>query len=297
MPRHDAIDLPRLPPRDPQSQKNDFGRAMVIGGSVGMSGAASLAGVAALRSGAGLVTIATAEPCLPVVAAFEPACMTAELPADSEGRISYDARTQLKSICAPAIAVACGPGLGRSESLERLVTWLYGDLKQPAVFDADALFALAGHPDALSRSNAVRILTPHMGEFARLVPTDDDSREDDSREVDSREKAERLAVDKAAEWNAIVVLKGHNTLVTDGRRQFRNPTGNPGMATGGTGDVLTGVIVGLLSQGLDPFDAAQLGVYLHGLAGDLAAAALGQTSLIASDLLDFLPAAFQQHAG
>lgn len=278
--------LPSLPPRDPHSNKHDYGRAVLIGGSVGMAGAAGLAGVAAMRSGAGLVKIATAGPCLSVVASYEPSYMTAALPADAEGQISNDARAQVKSICSSASVVACGPGLGRSESLKRLVTWLFAELSQPAVFDADALFALASHPESLTRSKAARILTPHTGEFARLV----------QHAGDSREESERLAVAAAARWNAVIVLKGHHTLVTDGRRQYRNTTGNPGMATGGSGDVLTGVIVGLLSQGLEPFEAVQLGVHVHGLAGDLAADSLGQTSMIASDLLDFLPAAFQRHA-
>jgi NAD(P)H-hydrate epimerase len=176
--------------------------------------------------------------------------------------------------------------LGRSEPLQRLVSWLYTTLLQPAVFDADALFALAADPNVLSRAAGPRVLTPHPGEFARLVPDAQQPTAD----------LRQLAFNAAAAWGVVVVLKGHHTLVTDGRQQFVNPSGNPGMATGGTGDVLTGVITGLLCQRLEPFAAAQLGVYLHGVAGDMAAAEVGQTSLIASDLLRFLPQAFQQHA-
>ncbi|NIL97413.1 MAG: NAD(P)H-hydrate dehydratase [Planctomycetales bacterium] len=276
-------DLPTLPARQADTHKGDYGRALLVGGSLGMSGAISLCGTAALRSGAGLATVATAAPCLPMVAGYEPSYMTAGLPSDEQGRISNAARSLLKDLTLPATSVACGPGLGRSESLQRLTSWLYTTLSQPSVFDADALFALAADPDLLSRGAGPRVLTPHPGEFMRLVPA-------------ARQPAadlRQLAVRAAADWGVVVVLKGHRTLVTDGQRQFVNPSGNPGMATGGTGDVLSGVITGLLCQGLDPFAAAQLGVYLHGLAGDLAASELGQTSLIASDLLRFLPQAFQ----
>ena len=280
------VDLPELPPREPESHKGDYGRALLVGGSVGMTGAIGLSGAAALRSGAGLVTVATSAPCLPVVAGYEPSYMTAALPADEDGRISNAARSVLKTFTAPATCVACGPGLGRSESLQRLVNWLYTTLSQPAVFDADALYALSADSDNLSRAAGPRVLTPHPGEFARLVPDAQQPTAD----------LRQLAINAAAAWRVVVVLKGHHTLVTDGRQQFVNPSGNPGMATGGTGDVLTGVITGLLCQQLEPFAAAQLGVYLHGLAGDMAAAEVGQTSLIASDLLRFLPRAFQQHA-
>jgi NAD(P)H-hydrate epimerase len=274
-----------LPPRDPNSHKGDYGRALLVGGCVGMTGAIGLSGIAALRSGAGLVTVATAAPCLPIVAGYEPSYMTAALPADDQGRISQAARPLLETLSSAATCVACGPGLGRSESLQRLVSWLYAHLPQPAVFDADALFALSADPGVLARAAGPRVLTPHPGEFARLVP--------DARRPGS--DPAQLAVTAAAAWGAVVVLKGHRTLVTDGRRQYVNASGNPGMATGGTGDVLTGVITGLLCQQLDPFSSAQLGVYLHGVAGDMAAAKLGQTSLIASDLLCVLPKAFQRH--
>jgi NAD(P)H-hydrate epimerase len=152
------------------------------------------------------------------------------------------------------------------------------------VFDADGLNALAQQPDILTRGGGPRILTPHPGEFGRLVGKDN--------EMSTAERRDR-AIDLAIRCNAVVVLKGHQTFVTDGHRSELNTTGNPGMATGGTGDVLTGLLVALLCQGLSPFDAAHLGTYLHGLAGDLAAAELGQVSLIARDLLDYLPAAFR----
>ncbi|HVX62959.1 MAG TPA: NAD(P)H-hydrate dehydratase [Pirellulales bacterium] len=279
--------LPQLPPRDPESHKGDFGRALLIGGSRGMTGAVSLAGMAALRGGAGLVHLAMPEPCLDVVASFEPSYMTAPLAADDQGRIAGQAQRSIEELAARATAVGCGPGLGRSVDLTQLVTWLYESLSVPAVFDADALNALAERPDVLARPGGPRILTPHPGEFQRL--TSGESRL-------PRGEAEQAATELAARCGIVVVLKGHRTFITDGRQQAHNETGNPGMATGGTGDVLTGLTTALLCQNLSPFDAARLGVHLHGLAGDLAAAELGQVSLIASDLVRFLPAAFQQFA-
>ncbi len=252
-----------------------------------MTGAISLAGMAALRGGAGLVQLATPESCVDIVAAFEPSYMTAPLSADEPGRIAGQAQQAIQELAAKATAVGCGPGLGQSADLTRLVGWLYEHLPLPAVFDADALNALAEQPDVLARPGGVRILTPHPGEFQRLSQ---------AKARLPRDEAEQAAKELAARCGIIVVLKGHRTFVTDGRQQAHNETGNPGMATGGTGDVLTGLVTALLCQKLSPFDAARLGVYLHGLAGDLAAEELGQVSLIASDLVRFLPAAFQQLA-
>ena len=279
-----AADLVRLPPRSPDSHKGDFGRALLIGGSQGMAGAIALAGMAALRSGAGLVKIATAAVCQPTVASFEASVMTIPLPSDAEGRIAGSARGDIAEAAAEAAAVACCPGLGRSSDLVELVTRLYRDVKQPMVVDADALNALAQNPALLDKHAGPRIMTPHPGEFARLL----------GRETIPTDLRESLAQEFAERTGAVVVLKGHHTVVSYGQTTAIISTGNPGMATGGTGDVLTGVITAVLCQGLTPFDAARLGVYVHGLAGDLAAAELGQVSLIASDLLTYLPRAWQQ---
>ncbi|MEX2114232.1 MAG: NAD(P)H-hydrate dehydratase [Pirellulales bacterium] len=276
--------LPRLAPRRPESHKGDYGRALLIGGSQGMSGAVALAGMACLRSGAGLVTLATAAPAQATVASFEPAAMTIGLMADSGGRISSAAREAIVGAAVDATAVALGPGIGRSDDLVELVGWLYQHLPQPMVVDADALFALSKNPAALSPPPAPRILTPHPGEFARLIGVD---------KIDPADR-EPLARDFARRTGTILVLKGHRTVITDGKRLMLNTTGNAGMATGGTGDVLTGIIAALLCQHLAPFDAARLGVHVHGLAGDLAAAELGQTAMISSDLVRFLPAAWKQ---
>lgn len=276
--------LPRLPRRAADAHKGDFGLALIVAGSRGMSGAAALAGMAALRGGAGLVRVAVPEVCLDTVAAFEPSYMTVALPADAQGRLAAQAYDQILALAEPATVVACGPGLGRSEALDQLVGGLYRRLEKPLVLDADALNALASQRELLAQAPAPRILTPHPGEFARLVGQ--------RLQPHGRETA---AVRFAQQCGVVLVLKGHHTLITDGSRQLTNTTGNPGMATGGSGDVLTGLITALACQGLPPLEAAQLGVYLHGLAGDLAAAELGEVSLIASDLVQFLPDAFEEH--
>lgn len=276
--------VPRLPARSPESHKGDFGTAMIIGGSRGMTGAVALAGMAALRGGAGLVRLAVAERCLETVAVVEPSYMTAPLAEDADGRIAEAAYDRIMELAATATVVACGPGIGRSDGLNRLVGRLYQNLTQPMVVDADALNALATQPELLARPGGPRILTPHPGEFARLI----------GRKLDG-DARRQAAVELARRCGLVVVLKGHRTMVTDGQRQYENTTGNPGMATGGSGDSLTGLITALACQTLDPFDAARLGVYLHGLAGDLAARQVGEISLIASDLVRFLPQAFLAH--
>lgn len=287
--------LPSLAPRSPDSHKGDFGRVLIIAGSLEMGGAAALAGQAALRSGAGLVTVATSAACQPMVAGFEASYMTVPLPADDQGRISAAARPRLERLVERVDAVACGPGLGRSPQLTELVGWLFRTLPQPLVVDADGLNALAelmggvggeAAADELSRSRAEhagpRVLTPHPGEFGRLL------RAEGLSPAELRERAPRFA----AGHRLVLVLKGHQTLITDGHLQAVNTTGNPGLATGGTGDVLTGVLVALLGQGLDGFAAARLAAHVHGLAGDLAAQRLGQVGMIASDLPGFLPPAW-----
>ncbi len=297
--------LPCLPARRPESHKGDFGRALLVGGSRGMTGAIALAGMAALRSGAGLVQLALPAECLAAVAAHEPSYMTAALPGDAAGRISLRAGSRIRELAGAATAVACGPGLGRSRGLDLLVSDLYSQLDRPLVLDADALNALAetgvltptkssARPSSAGKSSrskssppAPRVLTPHPGEFARLLGL---------KTAEVQLRREELARQFAAEHGIVIVLKGHETVISDGTRTAINATGNPGMATGGSGDVLTGVITALICQGMSAYDAARLGAHVHGLAGDLAARELGQVSLIASDLVRFLPAAFQAAA-
>lgn len=281
--------LPRLPPRRPDSHKGDFGRALLIGGSRGMAGAISLAGMSCLRSGAGLVKLAVPECILDTVAGFEPGYMTFPLACDSAGCLFSQARDQLRPLIDSATCVALGPGLSRGRELTQLVGELYASVTQPMVIDADALNALAESATGLANPAGPRILTPHPGEFARISKTP-------AGQKPSRDEQIAVAQQLAAKHGIIIVLKGHHTVITDGTSTSENSTGNPGMATGGAGDVLTGIITALVCQGLSPFDAAVLGAHVHGLAGDLAAAKFGQVSLIASDLIDFLPAAFRSLA-
>jgi NAD(P)H-hydrate epimerase len=280
-------EVPRLPPRRPEGHKGTYGRVLAVAGSRGMSGAAVLCGSAALRGGAGLVRVAVPAEILPIVAAGNPCYLTAPLPQDDSGRLSDRALPLLLELVRGNSAVAIGPGLNQSPEVGALLREVLELTPEPLVRDADALNVLRDHQESLSRHAGPVILTPHPGEFARLTGLDTAAVQADRR---------GLAVRYAAKHGVILVLKGHGTVVTDGKRVFINPTGNPGMATGGTGDVLTGLIAALLGQGLEPFAAAQLGVYLHGLAGDLAREQLGEPSLIASDLLQYLPAAFRTHA-
>jgi NAD(P)H-hydrate epimerase len=248
-----------------------------------MAGAIALAGMAALRSGTGLVRLGIPERCLETVASFHPCYTTVPLPNDEQGRL-LAATPAVLELIAPATAVAFGPGVGRSASLNRLAEDLYTQVTQPLVVDADGLNALAERAVPLAAPGGPRILTPHPGEFARLMQQ--------STGLDWEALAEQ-AITLARQFGVVIVLKGHRSLITDGTRSKRNSTGNPGMATGGSGDVLTGIITALLCQGLAPFEAAHLGCYLHGTAGDLAAEQLGQVSLTARDLIEALPRAFQ----
>ncbi len=283
--------LPKAPQRPNDANKGTFGKVLVVAGHRGMSGAPCLAGLGALRGGAGLVTVAVPLDILPIVAGVEPSYLTLPLPEDGEGRISHDAAGVLEAEIAKQTSFAIGPGLGQSAGLAALVGRLFSSVECPAVFDADALNALASAPGPLAarkrrRDDVLpRILTPHPGEFARLAATDIPT---------VQKNRESLAVKFAAEHRLVLVLKGHKSVITDGRRMAVNSTGNSGMATGGTGDVLTGLIAALLAQGMGPFEAAQLGVYLHGLAGDLAAKSVSKPGLIASDLPRWLGEAWRK---
>jgi NAD(P)H-hydrate epimerase len=280
-------DLPRLPPRAADSHKGDYGRALLIGGSRGMSGAIALAGMACLRAGAGLVKLAVPDCCLETVAGFNPCYMTVPLESD-DGQLAASARDKLEELASEATCVAIGPGLGKSGEVNRLVRSLYRTLEKPMVIDADGLNALAASKSGLAKPGGPRVLTPHPGELARLAVANGLS--------DDESQRHSVAVELAARHQLVVVLKGHRTLITDGHEQQTNTTGNPGMATGGTGDVLTGIITALICQELSPLDAARLGVFVHGLAGDLAAEQRGQTALIATDLVEHLPQAWRKLA-
>ena len=283
-----------LPARSEDAHKGDFGRVLIIGGSVGMSGAPTLAGLAALRSGAGLVTIAVPESIQPVVAAGCPCATTMGLPESLEGRIAW---AQVHGL-PPCEVVVVGPGIGQGENAYaracwRQIDWLRCDAQLPVIIDADALnLASMLGEDWRQRPHPRTILTPHPGELSRLLGRAAEEIQAD-RKGAVRDMLAGLEGGEG-EDGPVVVLKGAGTLVGSGRRLYQNSTGNPGMATGGSGDVLSGMIAALVGQGLSLFDAAATAVYVHGLAGDLAVAAKGETSLIATDIIEALPAAFMK---
>ena len=276
--------IPKLKPRPAEAHKGDFGRVCIIAGSVGMSGAAALAGRAALRAGAGLVRVATPISVLPIVAAIEPSFTTIALPEDGSGRISAKAINAVLEAAGQNDATAFGPGIGISAAIRSILEKLLDQQNLRLVIDADGLNNLAGIKNWPARLKAKLILTPHPGEMIRLWS----GLLREELPADRREQARQLA----QRTNTVVVLKGAGTVVTDGEKVYINKTGNPGMATAGSGDVLTGIITALLGQGLSDFDAAVLGVYIHGLAGDIAAEKFGQVSLMTTDIIDSLPDAF-----
>jgi len=281
--------IPKLKPRAIDAHKGDFGKVCIIAGSLGMSGAAALAGRAALRAGAGLVRVATPKSVLPIVASIEPCFTTIALPEDTAGRISAKAINTILEAVVENDAVAFGPGVGVSGALRSILEVLLEQQQLRLLIDADGLNNLAGIHDWPARLNAKLILTPHPGEMKRLWS----GLFREQLLTDRQQQAAKLA----RQTKTVVVLKGAGTVVTDGERVYVNKTGNPGMATAGSGDVLTGVITALASQGLSDFDAAVLGVYVHGLAGDIAAERVGQISLIATDIIGAMGDAFIENRG
>jgi len=270
-----------FPPRETDAHKGSFGHVLVVAGSLGKTGAAGLAGRAALRSGVGLCTIATAASQQPIVAGFGMEPMTEPLPETKGRAIALEAKGRIMELAAKIDAVALGPGLSLDPETQDLVRALIVDLRKPMVVDADALSALAGHLDVLDRAGGPRALTPHPGEMARMLGTS-------IAEV----QADRLEVVRAfcRRHRVSLALKGAGTVVGDpDGRVYVNPTGNPGMASGGSGDVLTGMVGAFLARGLDATAALQSGCFLHGLAGDRACAERGQEALIAGDLVEAIP--------
>lgn len=279
-------EVPALPRREATGHKGSYGTVLVVAGSRGMSGAAVLCGRAALRSGAGLVQVACPCNVQDVVAAAYPAYTTVGIRQHADGTFGDGAAEELVELASAADAVVIGPGLGRADGTVRFVRQLLADLTDATVvLDADGLFAVSPFRDEFTSRSATLVFTPHPGEFARLTGGDVPGTD--------AERADR-AVAFAQAFGGVMLLKGAGTVVTEGARVYTNGTGNPGMGTGGSGDVLAGVIAALVGQGLNAFDAAVLGAWVHGRAGDLGAAALGQTALTAPDLLDFLPAAFKE---
>jgi ADP-dependent NAD(P)H-hydrate dehydratase / NAD(P)H-hydrate epimerase len=270
---------PLIAPRAADAHKGDFGRVLIVAGSRGKTGAAALAAQGALRSGAGLVTIASPKSCAPIVATYAPEFMTEALEETVDGTVDFAAAEYVLGLSADVLAV--GPGLGRGEAVTTFVREILESSEVPLVFDADALNAFADEPAALlGRDGRDLILTPHPGEMARLVGCS-------VADV----QADRLGVARefASSHKAYVILKGHRTIIaTPQGGIFVNPTGSPGMATGGTGDVLCGMVAAWLALLLDAEAACRLAVYLHGAAGELADADHGEVSMTAGDLADHI---------
>ena len=278
--------ISRLGRRKRDSHKGDYGRVLIVGGSRGMIGAPALAASAALRAGAGLVKMALPAKIQLAAAGLEPCATSLALPDTAAGSFSLAAVAKIISAAKAHDVLAIGPGLDKSAALSKLVAGVIGLADKPVVIDADGLNNLAGINGWPKRVRAKLVLTPHPGEAKRLW------RSLGKSAYPAERRAAALGLARAS--GQIVVLKGAGTIVTDGLRVYKNRTGNAGMATGGTGDVLTGIIAALWGQGMTLFDSAVLGVYLHGRAGDLAAEMLGQVSLTARDLLEVLPDALRQ---
>ena len=269
-----------LPRRDPAGHKGDFGKLLCVCGSVGYTGAPVFASRAAVRTGAGLVFLAVPEQAWPVVAVKSEEAMPFPLPETAEGRLSLLAEEPIRQRAASCDAVLIGCGLGRSWQTDALVQKLL-DIDRPLVLDADGLNALDGCPERLQRRTAPTVLTPHEGEFLRLGG-------------DLSRGREAAAAAFSRKYGVYLVLKGHRTLVADPEGRLAvNETGNSGMAKGGSGDVLAGMIVSLLSQGCGTFDACCAAVWLHGRAGDRAAADKGERGMTPTDLLEQIPYAMK----
>lgn len=272
-------------PRPRLANKKDFGRIFILAGSRGLTGAATLAGFAALRAGAGLVTLGCPDAVYSILARRHPEVMVRPFPSTSEGTLSERGFSQISKLLKTQDVLALGPGLGRHPATRRLIQCIALRSSVQLVIDADGVNAFQGRPSLLKKCSLPPILTPHPGEFVRVFG---------GKKPETDAERKKRSLETARKFKSVIVLKGFKTVVAApyGRAEV-NPTGNPGMATGGTGDVLTGIIAAFVGQGLFPFDAARFGVYLHGLAGDLAAREKGEVSLIAGDLIEFLPKAIQ----
>jgi NAD(P)H-hydrate epimerase len=269
-------------PRHPDTHKGDYGHLLVIAGSVGKTGAAAMACQAALRMGAGLVTLAIPKSLNPIMEMKLTEVMTEPLPETPKQTLSLRAFSPIVRLCENKRAVIIGPGLGTFKETQSLVLKLIRTLDLPIILDADGLTALATQPKTLPATNRSLILTPHPGEMARLI-----------RSTVKEVLEDRIGLSRnfSQSQHVHLILKGHPTLIATPKGEtFINPTGNPGMASGGTGDVLTGMIGGLICQGFDILLSLQIAVYLHGKAGDEGAQTMGEKSLIATDIIEKIPA-------
>ena len=266
--------LNMLPDRKPDSHKGDFGRILLLCGSVGYTGAAALAAMGALRCGAGLVFLAVPQSiyAIEAVKLLEP--IVRPLP-DENGMLSENAVSAVKDMLIGMDAVLIGPGLGQSKGTMAVLKTVLCEFDGPVVLDADGINLLSGHTDLVRGRKAQTVLTPHPGEFARIEGRP--------------EMREESAADMARKLGAVIVLKGNNTIITDGETLYRNTSGNPGMAVGGSGDILAGMITALIGQGLSALYASACGVWLHGEAGDICASTMGQYGMLPSDMLSVIP--------
>ena len=274
---------------DSQLHKNNFGHILVLAGSSTMLGACALTALAAMRMGAGLVTCGIPNSLnLTLQRKISNVIMTLPLAETKNGKYSSKAYTQIEQIFNTFDSVAIGPGMGRDVATQDFIRRIIAHCPKPMVIDADALNALSMDLTVLQENKNIKVLTPHPGEMTRLLNCSRDHVETHRKEV---------ALNFANKHNVVLVLKGHKTIVADPLQHiFINTTGNVGMATAGSGDVLTGMITGLLAQGISPFDAAKYGVYLHGKAGDLAAKHKTKASMLAVDMIEEIPAALKQKA-
>ena len=271
---HESV-LSILPDRTEDAHKGDFGRILLLCGSKGYTGAAYLAAMGALRSGAGLVFLGVPESIYAIEAVKLNEAIVFPLP-DEAGRLSAAAIPEIMKRLPKMDAVLIGPGLGQGSGTFEVVKAVLENAACSVVLDADGINLIASHKDIVRGRTAPTILTPHAGEFARLS----------EKAVEDRKTA---AEQMAQNLNCIMVLKGHNTVVTDGITTYINPTGNPGMAVGGSGDVLAGIIASLLGQGIEPVKAAACGAWIHGAAGDICASEIGQFGMLPTDMVRVLP--------
>lgn len=279
-----------LPKRKLDSQKGDFGHIFILAGSLGFTGAAILCAQGAMRSGAGLVTLGIPKSLNNIVAKRIVEVMTKCLPETKKQTLDLKAYRKIKKFISKIDVIALGPGLSKNSITQKLIRKIVYYIHKPMVIDADGLNALVGYLDLLRTTSnerrTTKILTPHLGEMSRL-----------SGMSIEKIKKDRINIAKsfARKYNITLVLKGHKTIVVNPEGKiYINQTGNPGMSKGGTGDVLTGIIASFLGQGLTAFNAAKLGVYLHGLAGDLAGKQKSQYAMSASDILEKIPLAFKK---
>ena len=271
---HEAV-LSILPDRKADSHKGDYGKILLLCGSRGYTGAAALAAMGAMRSGAGLVYLAVPESIYAIEACKLTEAIVLPLP-DEGGTIAMSALPEIRRLLPKMDAVLIGCGLGQSEGTRAVLETVLREFSGPVVVDADGINLLAKHMDILRERHAPTILTPHAGEFVR---------------IGGDNKADRVAETQrfAGEYGCILLLKGHETVISDGKETYVNQTGNPGMAVGGSGDVLSGIIVSLLGQGIEPLKAAACGAWLHGKAGDICAEKIGQYGMLPTDLVEVLP--------